>query len=207
MRISLREKHTLLFLCLVTTIVAILAYGSLTAYRTSIEVLRTSAVKDSSKALMDQMYKRAESLALLLSEQLINPFYRYDLATMHSVLKDAVIQPDILTVVLFDADCKIVLDGSVDFNSFGEGLAYTSHCKEREGNPLVKTVEEDSIIVSKQIFFRERALGGISVELSLNDVRQSIQQLENHFKQSEEDGLRAIYWQIAIITGFLLLLT
>lgn len=206
MRISLREKYSFIFLCVVATIVAILAYGSLTAYRKSIEAMRTSAVEDSSKALMGQMYERAESLASLLSEELINPFYHYDLATIGSILRDTVKQADILSVVVFDTDCKIVHDGSVDIMRFGQRLDYKSNCREKEENHLAKTLEDDSLIVSKQIFFGEIALGGISVELSLNDIHQSIQELESHFKQSEEEWLQTIYRQVSIITALLLFL-
>ena len=70
----------------------------------------------------EDLERRGEAIALLLSEALVNPVYFNDLQAIGQVAQSVLHQPDVEYVLVFDAQGRILHDGSTDIADFGQPM-------------------------------------------------------------------------------------
>lgn len=122
MRVGLRAKF-------VWTLVATMAvFGlmlGLVSHSTS--QVTFNLVEQGSKGLQDQakaaLAERGTELAGFLADALTNPVYYFDLLTIRELARSTLRQPDVEYVIVFDAQGRVMHDGSPSIPSFGQVMS------------------------------------------------------------------------------------
>ena len=203
MRISLRVKYSSILVCLIATMIALVTIISLDIYKQSIADLRKTTTEDISLSIIKQMQTRAESIADLLSYQLVNPLYYYDIDQINNLLNDVLEQKNVLGTVVFDKNCRILHQGSERLTRFEQKVLNSEICND-QGSITLETRNENTITVSKPILFADQTLGGISVTISTEEVQQIIDESEKVFISREQDGIESFVTKLTFIAIILI---
>lgn len=204
MNTSLRAKYSIILIGLSLLGIATIALSSLSSFSDSMEELRETNVHELRQTMEQQLFKRAETLTSVLSEQLATPLYFYDLEIIHALLSGARKQPNVDQVLLLNPDCSILHDGTSEIVLFGSFISLPDHCEQREDMEIVKTSATDSISVSKNIHNGKQVIGAILVQLSRDDSINSLAKVEELFVQSEQQGLKLFYKKTVIVSAWIL---
>lgn len=206
MRISINNKYSILFSFCLAAVVLLLAIGSLKTYRHTISIIKNSIEQNSSEKLMEQITKRSETLVNILAEETLNPLYYYDLESIYRILESVRKQPNVISTFILDEGCKVIHDGTEEIVLFNHQYGNRSHCqRQSEDLTVLSTREENSVISSKQLIFGEEIIGNIMVEISLEETKQYIENLEQLLRQTEASGHEKFLLTIIFLSLFLLL--
>ncbi len=123
MKLRLQAKYTLAILGLILVIVPILSAALLTHFRRSMQEVTRASADSVATDLLGQMEHRGTSLASSLAEGLINPVYNYDLNAISEFVKIARGRPDVLYIYLYEANGKILHDGTHELRQVGKPLS------------------------------------------------------------------------------------
>lgn len=205
MRVSLRSKYSLLLICLIGVAITILLVTSQNSFKRSMGELRAVINGEISERLLEQVELRSNDMVSLLQARLTIPLYYVDLDTIHSILNDALDQKNVLSTVVFDKECKIVHDGDENLTTFQNDFHQPGQCSFLSESKIIKSIENDTITVSKAIYLGDAPIGGIAVTFSLEDIQQSIKDTETLFKQRETEGFERLTHNLIFITIFIVL--
>ena len=159
----------------------------------SAESMQTQARED--------LERRGEAIALLLSETLVNPVYFNDLQAIGQVAQSVLHQPDVEYVLVFDAQGRILHDGSVDIADFGQPMrdAFGPAAASAAG-PLVQ-YSDTLIDVARPMLLGAGKLGGVRIGLSraaaAARVRGSQEQLVQSVAGLTTERLRSLALPVA----------
>ena len=121
MRLGLRAKFWLIVLVavLLCLIVGFLGWQQQAAGVQSLTRISGQAIHEAS---VESERRRALAVAQMIAEATVNPFYYFDLAVIGEIARSALQQPGVAYVLIYDADGRIVHDGSVGIPRFGQRM-------------------------------------------------------------------------------------
>ncbi|HET7842673.1 MAG TPA: hypothetical protein VFL14_00870, partial [Xanthomonadales bacterium] len=127
-----------------------------------------------SSAAMDQqaqrnLARRGQAMAELLADALTNPVYFVDLEAIGDVARSALRQPDIDYILVFDAQGRVLHDGSADIAAFGQSMRDEFAPAARAATSLLVQESDVRIDVTQPLFLGEDKLGGVRIGLSRKD--------------------------------------
>lgn len=121
MRLGLRTKFWLILL-LAALLCGGIGYAGLRQQIAGLEEISEiggNAIRDAS-LLSEQ--KRAQALAQMLGDAIVNPLYYFDLVQIGEAAQSALRQPEIAYVLVYDNEGRILHDASPDIARFGQRM-------------------------------------------------------------------------------------
>ena len=112
------------------------------------------------------MERRGEGLANLLADSLVNPLYYFDMVRIGEVVRSALQQPDVMYVLVFDDQGRVVHDGSHDVPDFGQAMDDPLAGAAVESSELKVQWTDRQVDVAQPIFIGDERIGGVRVGLS-----------------------------------------
>jgi diguanylate cyclase (GGDEF)-like protein len=151
---------------------------------------------ESMRALtVSRLRKRGEAAVVQVAEALVNPLYYFDLDAIGGIAREAMRQPDVAYVLVFDTNGDIIHDGSGDIPTYGQAmddpLAYEVVSAR---GPHVQWA--DGILdVSAPITVGEQRLGGVRIGFSMQSARADERQAVTRMSQRlDQIGQRHQTW-------------
>ncbi len=122
-----------------------------------------------------QQQQRASLLADFLAPTLVGPVYYSDFDGVRKLIETALKQPDVQYVVVFDAEGKLLHDGSIALERYGqpmqdEGAKQATLARERITQKLGERIE-----IVTPLWVGADYLGGFRVGLSLANARTLVE--------------------------------
>ena len=71
---------------------------------------------------VEEMEKRGHSIIRLVEENIINPMYNYNMLEIYDLLKTVRSQENVIQVLVYGSDGKILADGTKDVPGYGHLL-------------------------------------------------------------------------------------
>ena len=136
----------------------------------------------------ERLKRRGESTVVQLADALTNPMYYSDLDAIGDLARDAMRQPDVAYVLVYDAQGRIVPDGSGDIPAFGQPMN-DPFAFEVVAARNTHTQSSDRIVdIASPIMIGDQRLGGVRVGFSL----ASMQKDEDSATKAMQQRLEAI---------------
>jgi diguanylate cyclase (GGDEF)-like protein len=110
---------------------------------------------------------RGEAMASLLADALTNPVYYFDLLAVREVARSALSQRDVAYVLVFDAEGRVLHDGSADIPGFGQPMQDAFAFEAVAATGTHTQWSRDYVDVTHPIRIGGERLGGVRVGLSL----------------------------------------
>jgi diguanylate cyclase (GGDEF)-like protein len=166
MHVGLRGKFMLSLLATTLVWVGVLASGWTSGSRAIEGMLSQgeSALREQGRAALAD---RGIQLATFLADALTNPVYYTDLLTVREVARSALDQPDVDYVVVYDAQGRVIHDGSRDIPDFGQVMDDPLAIGAIGAQAPVVQWSAERIDASAPIAVGDLRLGGVRVGLSL----------------------------------------
>ena len=201
MSLKLRTKYSIYIVTLVICIVLVLTGVLLSLFSSSQKAIVAYSYDSIREDLFDQTKKRGEVITGLLAENLINPFYQYDMQTIYELLSVTAGLPDVLYIYLYNQQGKIVHAGNEKIPEFGNDLndAESVQAIKTKGKYVIQA-SENILDVSVPIWIGETPLGGIKVGLSLDSISRHINVMSERFNNIRKKSSNRNLMIVAIIT-------
>ena len=131
---------------------------------------------------------RGEALARELSDALANPLYYNDLEQVGALVRNTSRQQVVRYVLVFDADGRLIHDGSVEVLGFGRAM--TDPLAEGAKGARQLVVQESPKVLDNAmpIMIGNQRIGGVRVGMALDDV----QAMEQRANQTLGDRLQRV---------------
>ncbi len=153
--------------------------------------------------------RRGMALAHMVADAAVNPMYYFDLASLGETVRSATQQPDIDYVLIFDAQGRLVHDGSADIARFGQAMddAFAAQAI-KASEPLIQT--SDALIdVTVPMALGAEPLGGVRVGVSLRESvqfeKQASESVLSQMRYIRRSGLALLSVFGALLAGMTLL--
>jgi diguanylate cyclase (GGDEF)-like protein len=147
----------------------------------------------------ERLKRRGESTVVQLADALTNPMYYSDLDAIGDLARDAMRQPDVAYVLVYDAQGRIVHDGSGDIPAFGQPMN-DPFAFEVVNARNTHTQSSDRIVdIASPIMIGDQRLGGVRVGYSLASMQKDEDSATKAMQQRlEAIGRKHVGW-IALI--------
>ena len=163
--------------------------------------------RDAMRELVSERLKRrGETSVAQIADELANPMYYSDLDAIGNIARTAMRQPDVAYVIVFDAQGRIVHDGSGDIPAFGQPMT-DPFAFEVVNARTTHTQSSDRIVdIASPVMIGEQRLGGVRVGYSLASMQKDEDSATKAMQQRlEAIGRKHVGW-IALIGMALLAL-
>jgi diguanylate cyclase (GGDEF)-like protein len=149
--------------------------------------------------ISERLKRRGESSVVQLADALANPLYYSDLDAIGSLARDAMRQPDVAYVLVFDAQGRIVHDGSGDIPAFGQPMN-DPFAFEVVAARNTHTQSSDRIVdIASPIMIGDQRLGGVRVGYSLASMQRDEDSATKAMQQQLETiGRKHLGWIVLI---------
>jgi len=171
---KLQTKYSLQILFIIFLVASSLTFFTITQFKHGMKDVSSSVQKITEEALLEQMQKKAEVVIITLAKNLINPFYYLDIETINALFKTVKAQEDVIYIYLYDAEGKIVTDGTDANPILGKVLTDEISKKTIASKELLFQKTEDTLDVSTPIFMLDECLGGVRIGFSLSKIKSRI---------------------------------
>ncbi|HVF35538.1 MAG TPA: EAL domain-containing protein [Candidatus Saccharimonadia bacterium] len=204
-RLGLVGKY---FVALAIGLVLFLAfvYAGYRAQREAYRELAAASAQSMQAQGQESLERRGAAVAALLADALTNPVYFVDLQAIGVIARSALSQPDIRYVVVFDAQGKILHDGSTDIAAFGLPMSDRFAPEARAATELVTQGDEELVDVTQPMYLGSEKLGGVRIGVSRaanqGEIAAATAKLEARASDEVARGFRA---QALPVLGLLLL--
>jgi diguanylate cyclase (GGDEF)-like protein/PAS domain S-box-containing protein len=188
----------------VTLILATLFFFQSNELISNIKKTTTSTM---SNALHDEAEKRLLNLSSILSEDLANPLYNFDMLTIYQLLQSVVSLDDIAYAMVLDPDGVIVHDGTELLNSYGKRIESKEILEwvKTQSAPHIISSEEDMEIISP-IHIADERLGWVRIALSKRAQLENTTNLIRQLSTLTSESQRRERVLLVLVTSLLLLL-
>ena len=147
-----------------------------------------------------RLQKRGEAEIARLADALVNPLYYFDLDAIGGIARDAMQQPDVAYVLVYDTDGDIIHDGSGDIPTYGQAMddALAYEVVSARGPHTQWT---DRVLdVSAPISVGEQRLGGVRIGFSLRSAQaDEALAAERMSQRLGEIGKRHLRWILVLL--------
>ena len=149
--------------------------------------------------LSEQVWIDGEAEVRQLADALANPLYYFDLDAVGALARAALREADVDYVLVYDAQGRILHDGSGDIAAFGQPM----------NDPLAKQViaatgphaltQGQLLDVSRPVMIGDERLGGVRIGYSLAGMaRDEAQAMEALRGRIDEVGRRSLLWLLLL---------
>jgi diguanylate cyclase (GGDEF)-like protein len=171
MRLSLSARLSLLVggvLC-----IALLAFGWFwnAQVRTEQEIAESTSELLTERA-RDHLAQRAEQTIDYLRQALINPLIYVDLLAISELIAPFLRQPDVARLEVYDADLRLLHDGSSDLASFGNALDDAT----LPAAGVQLDWDPQALHATGAILFGDRPIGAVRMQYRLTPIEQAAAQ-------------------------------
>jgi diguanylate cyclase (GGDEF)-like protein len=165
-RFGLNARFALVavFGLLLVALVTALAWTNLSRSARDLSELNSVAMRELAR---QALRLRGEETALLLADALTNPIYYFDLLTIREITRSTLRQVDVDYVLVFDADGRVIHDGSGDIPTFGQPMEDVFAWEAIRAVGTVTQWSDSVVDVSHPVTLGDLRLGGVRVGYSL----------------------------------------
>ncbi len=207
MKLKLQARYSLSIALLTIAVTVVLAALLLYQFDAAQNRMAESNIAMTEDALIAQMKKRGEVVATTLAENLVDPFYYYDLEDIGRLMNSTLDQKDVRYAYLYDTEGTIVHDGDVDEIKSDLKLGDSKSIEiTTEKGALLTQMQGDVLAVSTPIWIGESPLGGVKIGLSLDGVRDDIERLRAKHAQITREELEKNLRTLVMTTLMLIVL-
>jgi len=201
MKIKLQTRYTAIIVILIIVIVSVLSIVLTQQYKSSAQQMTQEGGNIAASKLLAQMEKRASSLAMQLSENIVNYVYLYNMEDIFYALQTTRNEADVRYVHVYDKNYNILHDGTKTIETYGEEVIHKNLAElALSKNKAVTDIRENEYIVTYPIRLGEDILGGVIIVLSLDSIQQDIEILKNRLSDISEQGLQKNTWLVVLLT-------
>lgn len=204
-RLGLRGELLLLLAIILTLVLAVLAAVWVDEKNSNNEIrtLASSALRDLTR---ESLKKRGEALATQLADAATNPLYYMDLARLGELARTTMRLQDVSYVIIYDAEGRVVHDGSGDIPAFGQLMADPLAYGAMSAAAVHSQWTDNMLDVSNAIRIGGERIGGIRIGLSREQTyRREAEVLEPVSEHLEADNRSQLRWTaiglLALLSG------
>lgn len=121
--------------------------------------------------VFERVRDRGETSAAQLADALANPLYYFDLDAIGTIVRNAMRQPDVSYVLVFDPQGRILHDGSGDIPTYGQPMSDAFAFEAIAARAPYAQVSDEMVDVAAPIMLGDQRLGGVRLGYSLASVR------------------------------------
>lgn len=156
--------------------------------------------------VMERLVAHGKAEAVQVARDLANPMYYFDLDTIGSITRNALHQPDVTYVLVYDASGNVIHDGSGDIAAYGQAMHDPLAYEAINANALHVQWTNRVLDVSMPVVIGEQRLGGVRIGYTLSAIEtreaQASQELSARVNQA---GRRHLIWMIPLLLSLLAL--
>ncbi|KGQ18524.1 diguanylate cyclase/phosphodiesterase (GGDEF & EAL domains) with PAS/PAC sensor(s) [Lysobacter dokdonensis DS-58] len=154
----------------------------------------------------ERLKRRGEAGVQQLAESLTNPMYYSDLDAIGTLARAAMRQPDVAYVLVYDAQGRIVHDGSGDIPAYGQPMNDAFAFEVVTARSTHVQSSDRIVDISAPIMIGDQRLGGVRVGYSLSAIKRDEDSANGAMHaRLEEIGRKHVFW-ISMIGAALLAL-
>ncbi|HSR64020.1 MAG TPA: EAL domain-containing protein [Xanthomonadaceae bacterium] len=169
----MRGLHARFFAVVAATLLLMLAIVLLMLQRQG--AMQREVLAQSRQAMHGLVFERlrrhGEAQVSQLAGALANPLYYFDLDTIGTIARDAMHEPDVRYVLVFDGNGDILHDGSGDVPPFGQAMRDPLAYEAFSARELHVQWTGHVLDVASPIRVGDQRLGGVRVGYSLDPIR------------------------------------
>ncbi len=145
---------------------------------------------------------RGQTLSSQLADAATNPLYFLDLAKLGELARATLRQPDVVYVIIHDADGQVVHDGSGDIPAFGQPMTDPMAYEALNAQGVHGQWSEKLLDVSSPIRIGGQRIGGVRVGLSRENAnRREGEVMAPLEARLQEAGQAHLAWLLALIAA------
>ncbi len=205
MKVRLHTRIALAMVVLVVTLVAILAGLLYLQFERTIEETRKTNTHALTEAVVSRVEKRANGMARFLAESVANSLYHHRLDAMRELNLTAARQHGIAYALVYDAEARIILDGTEHLQSYGRILSDPMITETLTTGVDVTRIGDGVVHVSMPAKVGNQILGGVKLGVSLQDMEGDIARLSDAMGHADVDGQRRFLLVTGVATLFFIL--
>lgn len=202
LRINLQTRYSLQIMLLILVSMLCLSIFSVWHFSDAayeVESVSSAAIESH---LEEQLRERAGVMTEYLAEDLKNAILTLDLKTMYSLLATARSQSDVQFAYVYDAQGRILHDGSLEIATYARSLDDLLGWQAGTLRQPQAMLFGNAMQFARPIKVGDEVLGGVAVGLSLSIVAAETVQLREKLKQLTERSVRK---EVSYATTFTLL--
>ena len=157
------------------------------------------------QVIQERITNRAQSRIVQLRDALTNPVYYFDLEGIGEVANTAKREPDVEYVLVYDANGRVLHDGTGEIPTYGQPMQDPLAAKAVAATGTLTQVTPNVLEVSAPILLGGQRLGGVRIGYSLASARQaeahSIGELNRNVDKVANRNRLPIYLLVAAMLG------
>ena len=207
MALRLQGRYTVTIVTLIVAVVVVLTAVLMTRFRADHQDLARTSAYLMSQELESQVIRRGESAVRFLADSLTNPMYQYDMEEIGNLLEAARREPDVLFTHVYDAQGRLLHDGTGTISTFGDTINAPAMDLPVGTEPLLRhRMSRDVLTVASPVWIGDTPLGGVRIGLSISAIRDDIARTSAAFTQMESNRIRRSMIAVLVTTTLLTLI-
>ena len=206
--LRLQSRFQLVILC-----VLLIVFGVTALLWLRLQRIQTDAIaltRQNTHALLEeQLRSSGEAQASQLAEALANPVYYFDLDAVGTLARGALRAPDVEYVMVYDAQGRVLHDGSGDIAAFGKPMSDAMAAEIIAAHGPHTRLTPTLLDVSSPIRIGDEQLGGVRIGYSLGRFNhaeaEALVALRAQFEQLNQRSLMWLLALCAVMASFALL--
>ena len=203
---NLQVRYALIILLIITTVILVVAGTLSQQFQTSMHQVTETSADSVAPLLRSQLQKQGEIMAKFLAENLINPVYQMNIEHVYELVMAAKKQQEIVSVIVFDLEGKIIHDGEAEIPRYGQPLLEATPEVLTANTLLVHSTQETLELYMPIWLAKGERLGGVQLILSLKRIYEQIEEMRRKIHTIEQIGQRRNLYAIGLITLLLMAL-
>ena len=148
------------------------------------------------------LYGRGRTLSSQLADAATNPLYYLDLAKLGELARATLRQPDVVYVVIHDADGQVVHDGSGDIPAFGQPMSDPMAYEALHAEGVHGQWSDKLLDVASPIRIGGQRIGGVRVGLSRDEAsRREVEVLGPLEQRLRDASNQHLAWLLALLAA------
>lgn len=149
------------------------------------------------------LLRRAETLSSQLASAATNPLYYLDLAKLGELARAALNQPDVVYVIVYDAEGSVLHDGSGDIPAFGQPMADALAYEALTAASMRAQWTPEVLDVASPIRIGGERIGGVRIGLSRERAyareQEVLQPVESRLELDSRQHMRWIGFGVLVL--------
>ncbi len=190
-------------LSIIFCIVLVFAAVILIQFRSAIGRVNATSSAKLRESLLDEIRNKEENSVMVMTAALTNPLYQLDMLKIGELIAAFEKRPDVLYVYVYDANRRIIHDGTADLTLYGKVLNDQLTKSSAREQKLLTQFQGDELHLSAPITILDDKVGGVAVGYSLKRLLGYIadqqSDLEREYRAVASQELRTL---LVIAIGF-----
>ena len=171
------------------------------------EDVRALSLQSMHELAAQRLLSRGEAVASQLADSLVNPLYYFDLDAIGAAVRNVLRQPDVSYVLVYDAEGRIVHDGSADIATYGQTMSDPFAFELLSIGDVHVQSNDDLTDIAAPIRIGDQALGGVRIGYSLASVKADESQIGTRMDERlREIARNQLLWLALLLAGMVALL-